>query len=92
MSPDATDKVVASAYRDLALKWHPDKYPDQSPEGQALASEVFNSIRIAKTAMLGMYNRCGYLAPNLLNSDEVLESRATNKVQVPNVGKVLLSC
>ena len=50
---NASEADIKKAYRKLALKWHPDKYPDQSPEGQALAADVFNTIRLAKKTMMG---------------------------------------
>lgn len=45
VSPSATDDEIKKAYRDLARKYHPDKYPD--PEMAELATEKMQAINAA---------------------------------------------
>ena len=41
---DATDKEIKSAYRKLAMKWHPDKWGDKSEKEQKNAEEKFKEV------------------------------------------------
>merc|ERR1719220_161047 len=45
---NATDAEVKKAYRQLALKWHPDKHPDNNEE----AEQMFLSITEAYEAIM----------------------------------------
>lgn len=45
VSPSATDDEIKKAYRDLARKYHPDKYPD--PEMAQIATEKMQAVNAA---------------------------------------------
>lgn len=47
ISPDATDDEVKSAYRRMAMKYHPDKVATLGPEVQKAAEEKFKKIQEA---------------------------------------------
>ena len=46
----ATKKEVKAAYRTLALKWHPDKNPDQKERAERRFKEVSQARASARTA------------------------------------------
>jgi len=56
LSPDATDIQIKKAYRKLAIKWHPDKNPDNHEE----ASEKFKVINEAYQCLSDASSRAQY--------------------------------
>lgn len=42
-----SEAAVRSAYRRLAIKWHPDKWMKASAEAQAAAAETFRAVQAA---------------------------------------------
>ncbi|AIO02216.1 TPR-repeat-containing chaperone protein DNAJ, putative [Leishmania panamensis] len=44
-------KVIAKAYRELALRWHPDKWVTATPHEQQRAEQQFKSICVAYQAL-----------------------------------------
>ena len=47
VSPSATDDEVRSAYRRMAMKYHPDRVATLGPEVQKAAEEKFKKIQEA---------------------------------------------
>ena len=47
ISPSATDDEVRSAYRRMAMKYHPDRVATLGPEVQKAAEEKFKKIQEA---------------------------------------------
>ncbi|MCD6205093.1 MAG: J domain-containing protein [Candidatus Marinimicrobia bacterium] len=47
VKPDDDIEVIKKAYRDLAVKYHPDKVANLGPEIQSLAEEKFKAINDA---------------------------------------------
>jgi len=47
IKPDDDVEIIKKAYRDLAVKYHPDKVANLGPEFQKLAEEKFKSINDA---------------------------------------------
>lgn len=46
IEPNATEKDVKKAYRKLALKWHPDKNPDQKEEAEKKFKEISEAYEV----------------------------------------------
>ena len=51
ISPSATDDEVRSAYRRMAMKYHPDRVATLGPEVQKAAEEKFKKIQEAYAAI-----------------------------------------
>ena len=51
ISPSATDDEVSSAYRRMAMKYHPDRVATLGPEVQKAAEEKFKKIQEAYAAI-----------------------------------------
>lgn len=43
---DASDEQVKKAYRKLALKWHPDKNPDNQSEAEKKFKEISEAYEV----------------------------------------------
>lgn len=52
---DADPETLKSAYRRLALRWHPDKCKD------ADAKERFQEVSTAHGAVIRSFNKCDFL-------------------------------
>ncbi|SHF58430.1 DnaJ domain-containing protein [Desulfacinum infernum DSM 9756] len=52
LKPGAPDKAVKRAYRDLAKKWHPDRFAQRSPLERAQAEEKFKRLQEAYRRIL----------------------------------------
>lgn len=48
ISPDATDEEVRQAYRQMAMKYHPDRVASQGEETRARAERLFKRVGEAK--------------------------------------------
>ncbi|MFP3027876.1 MAG: J domain-containing protein [Wolbachia sp.] len=53
LSESASTEEIKKAYRELALKWHPDKWSDKSQEEQKTATEKFKEILVAYKISIG---------------------------------------
>lgn len=53
LSESASTEKIKKAYRELALKWHPDKWSDKSQEEQKTATEKFKEISVAYKISIG---------------------------------------
>ena len=51
VKPDANAAEIKSAYRKLALKWHPDKHAEESAEEKAEAEELFQALNLAHSVL-----------------------------------------
>ena len=51
VKPDANAAEIKSAYRKLALKWHPDKHAEESSEEKAEAEELFQALNLAHSVL-----------------------------------------
>jgi DnaJ like chaperone protein len=51
ISPSATDDEVRSAYRRMAMKYHPDRVATLGPDVQKAAEEKFKKIQDAYAAI-----------------------------------------
>lgn len=58
VSPDATDEEIKNAYRNLARKYHPDNYPDESPL-KDMAKERMQDINNAYSEIERMRGKKG---------------------------------
>ena len=47
ISPEATDSEVKSAFKRLAVRYHPDKYATESQDVQHAAEEKFKQVNEA---------------------------------------------
>jgi tetratricopeptide (TPR) repeat protein len=59
-SHEASAADVKSAYRKLALKWHPDKHTEDSAEAQAEAEEMFQRLNVANAVLTDPVKRRMY--------------------------------
>ena len=59
-SHEASTGDVKSAYRKLALKWHPDKHADQPEEQQAEAEAMFHRLNLANAVLTDPVKRRMY--------------------------------
>ena len=48
---NASENEIKKAYRKLAIKWHPDRWADKSPEEQKHAEEMFKKISEANEVL-----------------------------------------
>ena len=48
---DANASTLKSAYRKLALRWHPDKHADGTEAERAEAEEMFRKVNLANTIL-----------------------------------------
>ncbi len=46
VSKDASEKEIKAAYRKLALKWHPDKHPDNKAEAEERFKEINEAYQV----------------------------------------------
>ena len=51
---------IKSAYRKLALKWHPDKHAEEAEEARAEAERRFQEVNLANTLLSDPYKRRQY--------------------------------
>lgn len=47
LNPSDTEKVIKSRYRELAIKWHPDKWTTDTMENQKIAERNFKKLSAA---------------------------------------------
>jgi len=64
LKPNATEKEVTSAFRKLAIKWHPDKWTTGTDEEKQLSAEKYGKIQEAYEILSNpekreIYNRHG---------------------------------
>eukprot|EP00742_Colponemidia_sp_Colp-10_P014475 GILJ01016446.1.p1 GENE.GILJ01016446.1~~GILJ01016446.1.p1 ORF type:complete len:691 (-),score=96.20 GILJ01016446.1:78-2150(-) len=56
----ADDKAVTKAYREAALKWHPDKWASESADKRATAEATFKEINVAYSVLKDPIKRRQY--------------------------------
>ena len=56
----ASQKVVQSAYRRQATKWHPDKWATMAPEAQQSAAQKFAQVQSAHEVLADCTERARY--------------------------------
>merc|ERR1719261_2248319 len=61
LKPGADLKEVRSVYKELALRWHPDKHPD--PETKRAAVERFQEIQAAYDRLVASHDIAGSGVP-----------------------------
>lgn len=49
---NATDEDVKKSYRKLAMKWHPDKNPNNKQEAEAKFKEISEAYEVIKPFIL----------------------------------------
>ena len=59
-SHQASAAEIKSAYRKLALKWHPDKHSEDAPEEQAEAEAMFQRLNVANAVLTDPVKRRMY--------------------------------
>lgn len=66
LTPDATDKEISKAFRELALKHHPDKNPDNLDESSQKFKEISEAYEVLSDPQKkAVYDRFGSSDPNL---------------------------
>ena len=81
-SHEASTGDVKSAYRKLALKWHPDKHADQPEEQQAEAEAMFHRLNLANAVLTDPVKRRMYDAGGRVRTScaETRPARVASKV------------
>src|SRR2546430_16124970 len=63
ISRTATDDEIKKAYRKLALRYHPDKNPENRPEAEERFKELVEAYQVLSDAeRRGLYDRFGHAA------------------------------
>ena len=61
VTPEATDDQIKKAYRKLALKWHPDKNPENKEEAEKKFKGRYWSPKVRKTKATFIFCRNFFL-------------------------------